>query len=83
MTAVSAIELHKAQPETQAPVLLARKMVCASKEFRAELSGGREDANAMDADEAFLVILVSTQNGHLHVAKTLYESVWVVGFCNG
>ena len=67
MTSVSAIEVHKAQPESMGEsLLLARKMVKASKRFRAELAAGGGSANntvteggPMDLDEAFLVMLVS------------------------
>ena len=60
MTAVSAIEVHKAKPEQRASLLLARKMVGESRAFRAELvaDAPAPPGGPMDLDDAFLVMLV-------------------------
>ena len=63
MTAVSAIEVHKAKPEQRASLLLARKMVGESRAFRAELAADTpappaSEGGPMDLDDAFLVMLV-------------------------
>ncbi len=61
MTAVSAVEVHKYNPEHVGSLQLATTMVKNARDFKAELAAGSatvQTPGMMDQDEAFLVVLV-------------------------